>query len=565
MAPGRAVLRVAAPLALGVAVACTPAWAQSRSADEAAGFAIENAATVARCSRCHRQDDDGRMSRISFLRKTPEGWQTSIRRMVALHGARLSQDEAREIARYLSNEQGLAPEELRPGLFEVERRLIDHDWDGDSGVEFTCIQCHSMGRVMTQRRTEEEWGLLLATHRALYPLVDFQAFRRAGPPPEEGERRHPMDVAIAELSEAYPLETDEWSAWAATKRPPRLAGQWALSGVEPGRGPIHGTVTVAGDASSPDEFTTTTEYVYAETGQRVRRTGDAMVYTGYQWRGRSNPGADDELREVMFVERDQQSMSGRWYRGAYDELGPDVTLRRVGAPVVTGVFPSAVQRGSTVDVRVFGGGINAASPADLDFGAGVTVISVTGPTNGALTARLRVDAAATVGARDLFAYGALLQGALVVHDGIDRIEVTPGRGMARVGGANFPKGYQVFEAHGFDDGPDGEPDTDDDLDLGRVSVEWRLEEYAAIYGDDDIDFVGTLGQDGIFVPAEDGPNPNRSGSRNNVGDVWAVATHTPPGGQALSARAHLIVTVPLYMRFDPWGPIEDPRALGASR
>ena len=83
---------------------------------------------------------------------------------------------------------------------------------------------------------------------------------------------------------------------------------------------------------------------------------------------------------------------------------------------------------------------------------------------------LRIDADAPVGARDLFAFGSLAEEALVVHDGIDRIEVTPQTGLARVGGARFPKGYQVFEAIGFDDGADGEPRTADDLELGRVSV-----------------------------------------------------------------------------------------------
>ncbi|MDG2281880.1 MAG: hypothetical protein P8L45_02105, partial [Longimicrobiales bacterium] len=108
------------------------------------GFAITNQTVIDRCSRCHEVDDGGRMSRISWLRKTPEGWQTSIRRMMALHGARLDQADAVEIVRYLANEQGLAPEELRPGMFEIERRSDDHDWDGDSDVEYTCIQCHSM-------------------------------------------------------------------------------------------------------------------------------------------------------------------------------------------------------------------------------------------------------------------------------------------------------------------------------------------------------------------------------------------------------------------------------------
>jgi quinohemoprotein amine dehydrogenase len=561
--PARFSASMAGLAALGVLLAWSPVTGPtetSRADRSVDGFPIGNQTVIDRCARCHTVDDEGRMSRISYLRKTPEGWQTSIRRMMALHGVRLNQADAREIVRYLADEQGLAPEELEPGLFEVERRMIDHDYDGDSGVEYTCIQCHSMGRVITQRRTEEEWGLLLATHRALYPLVDFQAFRRPGPPPEEGDPRHPMDQAIAHLSEVFPLETPEWSAWAATKRSPRLAGTWALSGYEPGKGPLFGTVTVSVDPDDPDAFTTSTSYVYAESGTGATRSGEALVYTGYQWRGRSNPGSGDELREVMTVERSQQEMSGRWFTGAYDELGFDVTLTRVGgAPVVSGVHPMALERGGAVDVEIFGAGLTAASASDMDFGSGVSVASVDGPSDGTLRVRLNIAPDARIGARDLAAYGTLLPEAVVVHDGVDRIEVTPRTGMARVGGEVFPKGFETFEAIGFNDGPDGEPDTDDDLALGRVGAAWHLEEYAAVYGDDDLAFVGTLGQDGVFIPAVDGPNPDRAGNRNNVGDVWVVATHRPASGDALTARAHLVVTVPLYMRFEPWRPVDDGR------
>lgn len=553
-----------ATLALaGVLIASSPVDSPapppvSASADD--GYVITNATVIDRCSRCHAVDDDGRMSRISWLRKTPEGWQTSIRRMVALHGVRVSAPEAREIVQYLANAQGLAPEELRPGNFEVERRMIDHDWDGDSDVEFTCIQCHSMGRVMTQRRTTDEWGLLLATHRALYPLVDFQAFRYGGPASEQDDPRHPMERAISHLGEIYPLETTEWASWSATMRSPRLAGTWALSGYELGKGPLHGTVEVTAVPGDPDGFTTRARYVYAESGERVERTGQSLVYTGYQWRGRSNPGANDELREVMFVERDQANMSGRWFTGAYDEMGPDVTLVRAdGGPVVSGVYPKALPVGTTTEVRVFGAGLTAASASDLDFGAGVTVESVDGPSDDALRVRLRVDADADIGARDLFAWNRLVEHALVVHDGVDRIAVTPETGMARTGGAAFPKGYQTFEAVGYDDGADGESGTDDDLLLGRVDVRWHMEEYAATYGDDDVDFVGELRQDGVFDPAADGPNSARSGNRNNIGDVWAVATHRRSDGEELTARSHLIVTVPLYMRWEPWSDVDTGR------
>jgi hypothetical protein len=84
---------------------------------------------------------------------------------------------ARSIVRYLSDNHGLAPAELRPGRFETERRMIEYRYTADPRTETTCRACHSMGRVITQRRTRGEWELLVATHRSLFPDADFQAFR----------------------------------------------------------------------------------------------------------------------------------------------------------------------------------------------------------------------------------------------------------------------------------------------------------------------------------------------------------------------------------------------------
>jgi quinohemoprotein amine dehydrogenase len=419
-----------------------------------------------------------------------------------------------------------------------------------------------MGRVITQRRTREEWAILLDTHRALYPLVDFQSFRLAT---RSGDQEHPMDVAVRHLAEAFPLETPEWSAWSATKRPPRLAGEWILTGYEPGKGPVHGRVTITADGRDAEAFTTRATYVVAESQQRVERTGQALVYTGYQWRGRSNPGQESELREVMTVSRDAQTMSGRWFNGAYDEVGMDVTLERARpGGAVSGVYPAAILQGETTIVTVFGVDLESAVDG-LDFGEGVTVQAI--ETRGPASARVRlaVSPSAKIGRRDLYASGAVLEDAVVVHDGVDRIEVTPEAGMARVGGAVYPKGLQTFEAIGYDDGPDHESNTDDDLALGRVAATWTLEEYMSATEDDDIQFVGSIRPDGTFEPALDGPNSDRSGNRNNVGDVWVVATHVNAAGESLSARAQLVVTVPLYLRFNPWsgpGPADSQPTLG---
>jgi quinohemoprotein amine dehydrogenase len=123
--------------------------------------------------------------------------------------------------------------------------------------------------------------------------------------------------------------------------------------------------------------------------------------------------------------------------------------------------------------------------------------------------------------------------------------------MARLGGVAFPKRPEQFEARAFSNGPDGKPNTPDDIDLGMVNVVWTVEEYTATFRDDDIRFVGQLSESGLFMPNVDGPNLNRSGNRNNVGDVWVVASYLPPGSEPstkpLRARAHLLVTVPLYL------------------
>jgi len=206
--------------------------------DTTRGFPITERAIVGNCIGCHKQDSAGVVQRISFERKTPEGWEMSVRRMVGLHHLDLDPKDARTIVRYLSDHQGLAPAEMKPARFEPERRMIDYRYTADTRTETACRACHSMGRVISQRRTRDEWNLLIATHRALYPDADFQAFRRFGPAVNDSgvPQPHPMEVAVNHLARVFPLRTPDWTAWSATMRTPHLEGTWLLSGNEPGRG-----------------------------------------------------------------------------------------------------------------------------------------------------------------------------------------------------------------------------------------------------------------------------------------------------------------------------------------
>jgi quinohemoprotein amine dehydrogenase len=197
---------------------------------------------------------------------------------------------------------------------------------------------------------------------------------------------------------------------------------------------------------------------------------------------------------------------------------------------------------------------------DIDLGPGVTIARVVNVTPDVATVTVDVAEGAIAGARDLFVAGASRSKAVAVYDRIDTIKVKPDWAMARVGGNTFPKMLAQFEAWGYSNGADGKPDSPDDIEVGLVDAAWSMEEFAATYNDDDIKFVGTLNEaTGRFTPNIEGPNPARSQQRNNVGDVYVVAkvlgdaVDGKPAPPTLRARAHLLVTVPLYMRFEPTG------------
>src|SRR5215471_16539604 len=61
------------------------------------GIAVNDPLVVAKCSGCHKKDDKGNLSRISWERTTPEGWEEVIKRMVRLNGLALGPDGARAI------------------------------------------------------------------------------------------------------------------------------------------------------------------------------------------------------------------------------------------------------------------------------------------------------------------------------------------------------------------------------------------------------------------------------------------------------------------------------------
>lgn len=551
------------------------------------GIAVTSELVVAKCSGCHQKDAKGNLSRISWERSTPEGWEQAIKRMVRLNGLRIAPPDAKAILKYLATNHGLAPEESKPGMYMAEHRIQDEVIPNEQFYN-VCSSCHPLGRVTAWRRTKEDWKLLSNMHVAFFAQAE-QTFRagcgasqpwcrpaggRGAPTAgaaaapvaaRVGPRTLPVDEINDFLGKSYALQSPEWSAWQTRMRTPKLAGRWLVSAKITGKGKYSGEMVIVPGAVE-DEFTTKITLVSLSDGSKIERAGSGLVYAGHSWRGRSkSPVAvatlppdslAREMREAMWISPDQSYAEGRWFWGEYQEFGVDVKLTRVSSePLLTLVSKSALKSGSTAQrVQLIGENFPAdAAKGDLDFGNGVTVKSLVSKSKTELVADVDVAATAVSGKRDVSFRRSILPAAIAIYDRVDYIKITPESTVARLGSDVHPKGYQQFEAIGYTRGADGKSHTADDVEIGVVDVAWSVEEYMATYGDDDKEFVGSLNGTGFFTPSLDGPNPARKDSRNNYGNIWIVGTtkgEKDKDGKALVGKSYLVVTVPMYIRWD---------------
>lgn len=505
------------------------------------------------CGSCHQIDDAGRMSRISYLRKAPEGWQLTLKRMIRTAGLDLSAEQARAIVRYLSDHHGLAPAEERPYFYRAEKRPQLETIE-DKDTEETCVRCHLGARFLTQRRTKEEWELLKGMHIGYFPLIEFQTFRGPSPlsgdaPASEASEEWRADGVIEKLAKDYPLDTPEWRAFKAKGAPRPLDGRWLLVTHQPGKGPAAGVVTMA---KSGDDYTYRGEIRLAD-GSRHSRSGKGVLYGGYSWRGSSEGDGLGNQREVLMLSDDGAMLEGRFFAGTFGELGLDVRLERLGRdPRIGAVYPRSARVGaSNVTVKILGANLDGVTADALDFGAGVSVSRIVDASPELVTAEIAVSDDALAGSRDVAWGTAAASDAFAVYDRVDYVKVVPEESLARVGGENVPMQYAKFEALAYHRGPDDQPLTDDDVNLGVVAPEWSLEEYHIRQEDDDVDFVGSIDSTGFFTPSREGPNFDRELNADNYGDVWVVASYAPPGsGQTLRGRSRLVVTIPVFLYWE---------------
>lgn len=505
---------------LGAGTLAAMAWAIQQPAQAADGQTIVNA----KCMACHTPDGNNSLSRISHQRKTPEGWLATIARMQLMHGLQISDDERREVVKYLADKQGLAPSETDGVRYAMERRLNTVE-KFDTQFEQMCARCHSGARIALQRRPAAEWEKLVNFHLGHWPSLEYQALSRD---------RDWFDLAkkemVPELAKRYPLQTQAWTDWEKHRPDAKtLAGAWSFAGHMPGKGDVSGVMTVA--ASGDDQFKVEVKGQYAD-GSPFNGEGSALLYNGYEWRGNVKVG-DVTMRQVFAALKGQ--MQGRMFDKDHDERGIDFVAAKEGSSHVLGVQPAYLKAGEETEVAVIGSGLKG-KPS---FGKGVQVVSVVSETPERVTVKVKADASA-VGAHDV-SVGTAKGGSFAVYQDVAEVKVVPELLVARIGGngGSTPKVQGAFDAEAWGKGADGKP-----FRIGVFPAKWSVEPFDDRAKEDgDVKFAGVMDADsGVFTPGDAGPNPQRKMMTNNAGNLKVVAS-VDAAGQTLKGEGHMFVTV----------------------
>jgi quinohemoprotein amine dehydrogenase len=500
----------------------------------AEGIPVKSQLVQDKCGTCHTTDSQQRMSRISYQRKTPEGWEETVRRMVQLHKVSLTPEEARNIVQYLADAQGLTASEVDKISFALEQRQ-DQEQIPTDALRTACATCHSYSRIAAQRRTKEEWLKVKSFLLAIIPTLVYQH--------RYMDWMTTSDEALAYLAQQFPLETPEWQK--EKSQTPPGDSTWVVHGYQPGKGEYAGQIKMSAAADGSRQMQAVLEFA---DGSSTTRTATGRFYSAASWRGSALWQSGAKGREIYHLSADGTTIRGRWLSVEQPGVAGEETLyRHDGHPRLAAVFPKALQTGTkNVEVKIYGADLPTdLKPGDLDLGDGVQVEKIDSATADRINVHASLSPDAKIGRRQLKVGAASAPNLLCVYDKVDYIRVVPDKTMARLGGLRYSKQYVQFEARAYNRGPDGVQGNDDDLEIGVVKPTWAIDELYNAYDDKDRAFVGAIDSNGLFTPSTEGPNPKRYRSAENSGDVYVTAEYKRGSdGRSLKARSYLLVSIP---------------------
>lgn len=481
-----------------------------------------------KCVACHSGNTDTGLSRIRDQRKTPEGWFMTIERMKR-HGLAISGDEQRDVIKYLSDNNGLAPSEIKPYHYVLDQTPNVQEKNLNPKLEEMCVRCHSQARIGLQRRTADEWSKLVNFHVGQFTSLEIQYLSRD---------RDWFGIATKEtapyLGKLFAKDTRAWSEWQKIAPTVSIAGKWSVLGHTAGKGDFTGEINL--DKNSDDSYSLSMDGSYAQ-GQFFHSTGSAVLYTGSEYRGTLMIG-ETEMRQVLHYDHKTKTMTGRMYPVEHPETGSTLSvLKASDGQTILGVTPSAIKMGQSGQLKIVGSSLNG----DIKLSKSLVLNKIISKTANEIVLDVTALKGATASVKEVHIGKAI--GKVALYNTVSKIVVTPDYGVARVGGGKVTKQLAIFEAKGYAKGSKGL------IDLGVVqNVTWSIDNYDEKAKEDkDLEFAGTIDpQSGLFTPAEAGPNKKRKWSTNNAGKLAVIATRVE-GKKNLKSKAELIVTVQKFV------------------
>lgn len=478
------------------------------------------------CITCHAVGDDGKVERISDIRKTPEGWQDTISRMQTLWGAQVTEEEKAAIIQELSDKNGLAPEETDKVMYWLTESgsTLEPVTEEYEKIESSCIACHAGGRPLAQYRTEDEWVKLKDFHIGMNPSIIYQM--RTVKWEEEAEE------VMAYMASIQPYDTDSWKAWKEKDANYELEGEWRIVGYQPGNGLYSGY----SEFSKKDDMYFEKRTMLMPDEEQETFEGNVRMYAGYSLRSSLTDG-EEKIRGVFNFKEDGNKIEGRWNKVMDKGVFADETYYKADQTALLATWPRSIKSGTTETVRLIGTKLpDQLTPESFVTSDGLVVEKVERQEGDDVWITLTANGAGdqTIDLKD---GGSPVQ--MLAFDKVDSIKVFPERGYARMNYTDYQQSVQ-FEAIGF---------TADDVEIGPVKVRWELQEYKETDDDDDLKYVGEIDPStGLFTPGQGGPNAERIWSTNNGGNVIAKAVYQDPSTkEETTGESILVVTLPDYM------------------
>ena len=524
--------------AVSLTMAC-PAFGQSPFG--------EGSLVRAHCGACHKPDQQGRLEVIEETRKTPEEWKNVLIRMTRLNDAVLADDEFHPVVKELSRHLSLTPAETMKVAYinsdensqyrEIPKNKLEER------LYTACVRCHTYGKIASHRMTESQWDENRNLHLGYYPTTVPQM--------REMDWTQESKNLIPELAKLFPHDTQEWREWMKNRKEQDLSGKWRIAGYQPGMGYYEGFYEFKPAPEKGDDEYTIRKQIRYLNGTTFVQNGTGTLFSEFHLRYALAPTPLTGRMEGVFdLDAETMRFNGKWWTVIQDTNanGNEAFCKEDG---ILAVFPMALKIGpeEEQELTIIGTGFaENVSPNDIRFSdSDVSVSEIIKAEDDTLVVKVKIGGDETRTA-SLTVGGKRLNDPLVFYDQVDGIRVLPAIGRARVscGAAYPPQGVQ-FVARAVHFGPDGQAGTADDILLEQVDADWILEEEKTRENDDDLKYLDTPIENGLYTPVTTyGPIAERKQHREGVGLI-AVKASVSIEGRTLSDRALLAVTEPDFI------------------